>query len=77
MHGHADEWIKDRVKWKLESFKLSSSEVLIFEDGKSEEMGLRRIAESRSAGMPIMAFWRSDELWTLLGSEKIIWKQCG
>lgn len=73
MQGHKDEWIRDRVKWKLAGFDLSSSEVIVFEDDGGAGANLRRIAESRSAGLPIMAFWRSEELWTLLGSEKIVW----
>ena len=78
MHGHKDEWIRDRVKWKLADYKLASPEVLVFGEGaEGEGTSLRRIAELRSAGLPILAFWRSDELWTLLGSEKIVWRETG
>jgi hypothetical protein len=76
MQGHKDEWIRDRVKWRLtDYFTKSSSEVLFFEGGSYADSTLRRIATLRSVGLPIMAFWRSEELWTLLGSEKIVWQR--
>jgi hypothetical protein len=78
MYGHDDEWVESRVKWKLTKLKLSCSEMLVFGEGtEAIEADLRRIAESRRAGLPIMAFWRSEDLWTLLGSEKIVWTRKG
>lgn len=78
MHGHADEWIADRVKWKLKCFTHQLADILFFTDSDDEEANrLRHISEERSAGLPIMAFWRSADLWTLLGSEKLVWARNG
>lgn len=62
MHGHTDEWVANRVKWKVSDFLRQPSELLFFDSADNDEANrLRRVAEQRSAGLPIMAIWRSDE----------------
>lgn len=78
MRGHSDERIADRVKWKLASFTRQPPDTVLFTNGDDcRAEGLRRVAEDRSAGLPIMAFWHSADSWTLLGSEKLVWSQRG
>jgi hypothetical protein len=78
MHGHADEWIEDRVKWKASAFTYRRSDILFFAGHDDDtRTALRHVAADRSVGLPIMAFRRSDELWTLLGSEKLVWARNG
>lgn len=78
MRGHSDEWIVNRVRWKLRGFANLPSDVLRFDTVEcAATQALRRIAVERGAGLPIMAVWRSDELWTLLGSERLVWRRSG
>jgi hypothetical protein len=78
MHGHADEWIANRVKWRVKDFIRQPPDIL-FVNGDEDERAtsLRTVAEDRRAGLPVLAFWRSSDVWTLLGSEKLVWTRDG
>jgi hypothetical protein len=72
MHSHTAEWIASRVKWKMRRF--SSPEMILFPEGETPFAStLTDVAAAHAAGMPIMAFWRSNDLWTLIGSDKLVW----
>ena len=72
MQGVSAMWIANRVKWKMRRF--STPEMILFPSDKAlPSAGLRDAAEGKAAGVPILAMWRSSELWTLLGSETLAW----
>ena len=72
MQGHTAEWIANRIKWKMRRF--SSPEMILFPEGKNLlASGFCDVAAAHATGTPILAFRRSNELWTLIGSEKLVW----
>jgi hypothetical protein len=71
MHGVSDKWIANRVKWKMRKF--SSPEMILFPDDENPSPpSLRDVAAAYGAGTPILAFCRSNDLWTLICSEKLV-----
>src|SRR5208337_481614 len=68
----SDKWIAKRVRCKMRRF--TSPEMVLFPEGEIPVAHhLHDIAQIQAAGIPILAFWRSNELWTLIASEKLVW----
>lgn len=68
-----DDWIENRILWKAGKHSLPSGHTHLFTDLPAADRGPFETAAAQShLGRPILVFSGSPDLWTVLGTRKIM-----
>ena len=64
------EFYKDRILWRVNKHKLFKKRCL--EYSELSQMQIRRIQAFELQGIPILAFWKHENQWTILTSVEVL-----
>src|SRR5262245_36252306 len=73
-----DGWIENRILWKAGKHGLPAGRTRLFIDLSPADRGpLEAAASARGVGRPVLASLGSPDLWTVLGTSKILSRHHG
>jgi hypothetical protein len=75
MRGFSDEFLEQRIIWKIEQTAPSKLEKLLYKESQQFlPEAARRFGESGDIGRPFLAVVDNDTRWTLLGTEAVVYQ---
>lgn len=69
-----NEYIAKRIKWKADKYSLPTEFSFFFNELSSDKISsYKQLLEGRDIGFPVLFFQATNNRWTILGTQKIVW----